>query len=437
MRRDLSVTRLVLLNLVLALVVAAPGRAQDGFGVDPTLPAPERSGFIPTINIAPAVGWPDGGTPVAAPGLTVNAFADGLDHPRWLYKLPNGDILVAETNAPPQPRTTSIRGFIIRFMMGRVGAGVPSPDRITLLRDADQDGVAEFRSEFLTGLTSPFGMALVENTLYVANTDALMRFPYSEGATSIDDPGVKVADLPSTQPNSHWTKNLIASPDGAKLFVAVGSNSDHAEGGIDNEVNRATILEVDPETGETNVFASGLRNPVGLAWEPNTGVLWTAVNERDALGDDVPPDYMTSVKEGAFYGWPYSYFGQNLDPRVEDQRPDLVATALTPDYALGGHTASLGLMFYEGDLLPETFLGDAFVGQHGSWNRTEHAGYKVISIDFESGEPVGMPKDILTGFLDENGKAKGRPVGVIENQQGALLVSDDVGNVIWRVSPSR
>ena len=421
---------------IAAALTALPSLAQVGYGPNPTLPPPEPSGYIPTINIATAVGWSEGGKPTAAPGLQVNAFATDLDHPRWLYTLPNGDVLVAETNEPPRPRPSGIRSFVIRFIMGRVGAGVPSANRITLLRDADGDGVAETRSIFLEGLNSPFGMGLVGDAFYVANTDSLMRFPYAEGAIKIAGPGTKVTDLPSTAPNSHWTKNVIANDDGSKLYVSVGSNSNVGEGGMDNEINRAAILEIDPDSGTTRLFASGLRNPVGLAWEPVTGALWTTVNERDALGDDLVPDYMTSVQDGAFYGWPYSYFGQNLDPRVTPQRPGLVEKALAPDYALGGHTASLGLAFYQGDLLPAEYRGGAFVGQHGSWNRTEPAGYKVVFVVVDYGKPVGMPRDILTGFLDEDGDAQGRPVGVVEDKEGALLVADDVGNVIWRITPS-
>ncbi len=420
---------------VAAVLTGTASLAQVGYGPDPALPPPEPSGYIPTINIATAIGWPEGSKPTPAPGFQVNAFATDLDHPRWLYTLPNGDVLVAETNEPPRPTPTSIRGFVISFIMGRVGAGVPSANRITLLRDADGDGVAETRSTFLEGLNSPLGMAHIGEAFYVANTDSLMRFSYEEGTTKIEGPGTKIADLPSNAPNSHWTKNVIANADGTKLYVSVGSNSNAGEGGMENEINRAAILEIDPASGQTRLFASGLRNPVGLAWEPVTGELWTTVNERDALGDDLVPDYMTSVKDGAFYGWPYSYFGQNLDPRVTPQRPALVESAIPPDYALGGHTASLGLAFYQSDLLPQEYRGGAFVGQHGSWNREEPAGYKVVFVAFENGKPVGMPQDFLTGFLDEDGDAQGRPVGVVEDKTGALLVADDVGNVIWRITP--
>ncbi len=431
-----SILRLLFASFLSVGFILAPTglAAQVGFGPDPELPAPEPSGYIPTINIAKAVGWSDGEKPVAASGLEVSAFATDLDHPRWIYTLPNGDVLVAETNEPPRPSPTNIRSLVIRFIMGRVGAGVPSANRITLLRDADGDGWAETRTAFLENLNSPFGMVLVGNSFYVANTDSLIRYDYSDGATSILSPGVKVADLPSGEPNSHWTKNVIAAADGSKLYVSVGSNSNAGEGGMEKEVNRAAILEIDPSSGNTRIFASGLRNPVGLDWEPVSGTLWTTVNERDALGDDLVPDYMTSVQDGAFYGWPYSYFGQNLDPRVTPQRPDLVTKAVLPDYALGGHTASLGLAFYRGDMLPAKYSGGAFIGQHGSWNRSEPAGYKVVFVAFEDGKPVGMPQDILTGFLDDDGDARGRPVGVVEDNSGALLVTDDVGNIIWRIT---
>jgi glucose/arabinose dehydrogenase len=393
--------------------------------------------LLPTVNIARATGWPAGATPSAAAGLAVNAFATGLDHPRWLFVLPNGDVLVAETNAPPRPEGRSgIKAWIMKLMKKRAGAGTPSANRITLLRDADGDGIAETRSVFLQGLNSPFGMALVGPDLYVANTDALMRFTYRAGETQITAPGVKVADLPAGPINHHWTKNVIASLDGKRLYVTVGSNSNVAENGMQNEVNRAAILEVDPASGRTRVFASGLRNPNGLAWQPHSGALWTAANERDEIGSDLVPDYMTSVQDGAFYGWPYSYFGQHVDARVKPQRPDLVALAIAPDYALGAHTASLGLAFYEGKLLPQRFAGGAFVGQHGSWNRNPRSGYKVIFVPFADGRPAGPPEDVLSGFLSPEGDALGRPVGVAVDRAGALLVADDVGNVVWRVTPA-
>ena len=405
------------------------------FGPRPILPAPSRS-VIPTINIAPAIGWKAGETPVASNNLRVNVFASGLDHPRWLYTLPNGDILVAETNAPKRPEDGGgLKGWAASWIMRKAGAATPSANRITLLRDADGDGVAETKSVFLEGLHSPFGMALVGDRLYVANTDAVLEFPYQAGAVKMASSGKKIADLPGGTLNHHWTKNIIAGPDGAQLYAAVGSNSNVGENGVDREKDRAAILEIDRLTGVTRLYASGLRNPVGLSFQPQSGALWVAVNERDEIGSDLVPDYMTSVKEGGFYGWPYSYYGQNVDDRVTPQRPDLVASALKPDYALGAHTASLGLVFNTGNLFPARFSGGAFVGQHGSWNRRPAAGYKVIFIPFTDGMPSGGEEDVLTGFLNAEGEAKGRPAGVAIGGAGALLVADDVGNVIWRVTP--
>jgi len=320
-------------------------------------------------------------------------------------------------------------------VMKRAGAGAPSANRITLLRDTDGDGVADVRTVYLEHLNSPFGMALVGTDLYVANTDALVRFPYVAGATRIAEPGTKVVDLPGGPLNHHWTKNVIASRDGSRLYVTVGSNSNVAENGIDKEADRAAILEVDPAKGTWRVYAAGLRNPNGLGWEPKTGVLWTVVNERDELGSDLVPDYLTSVKEGGFYGWPYSYFGRHVDTRVEPPRPELVDKAIVPDYALGAHVAPLGLAFYEGTQLPRRYAGGAFVGQHGSWNRRPLSGYKVVFVRFEDGRPVGRPENVLTGFVDAEGNALGRPVGVAIDRAGALLVADDVGNVVWRVTP--
>jgi glucose/arabinose dehydrogenase len=387
------------------------------------------------VNIAPAVGWPEGVMPTAPQGYVVQAFASGLDHPRWLYRLPNGDVLVAESNAPPKPeeKQGGIRGWIMGLVMKRAGAGVPSADRITLLRDADGDGVAETKTAFLENLMSPFGMALVGDRLFVANADAVVAFPYQTGQTRIDAAPVKLADLPAGR-NHHWTKSLVASADGTKLYVGVGSNSNIAENGLDEEVDRAAILEIDVATGARRVFASGLRNPVGLAWEPTSGALWTAVNERDELGNDLVPDYMTSVRDGGFYGWPWSYYGQTVDRRVKPENPQAVASALRPDYALGAHTASLGLHFYDGASFAPTYRGGAFIGQHGSWNREPKSGYKVVFVPFAAGRPSGAPQDFLTGFLNAEGEALGRPVGVITDRSGALLVADDVGNVIWRVA---
>lgn len=403
-------------------------------GADPELPAPTHR-WLPTVEIAPAIGWPAGTAPTAAAGLTVAMFAGELDHPRWLYVLPNGDVLVAETNAPRRPdEGKGLRAWFMKRAMTKAGAAVPSADRITLLRDAEGDGIAETRSVLLEHLNSPFGMALVGNTLYVANTDAILAFPYTEGATRLDAPGVKLADLPAGRRNHHWTKNILANREGSRLYATVGSNSNVAENGIEAETNRAAVLEVDIASGRMRVFASGLRNPNGLDWEPTTGRLWTTVNERDEIGNDLVPDYMTSLIDGGFYGWPYSYFGRHVDVRVKPQRADLVAKAIVPDYALGSHTASLGLAFYRGASLPEHYFGGAFVGQHGSWNRKPPSGYKVVFVPFVDGRPAGPAEDVLTGFLDAEGNARGRPVGVAVARDGALLVADDVGNRIWRVA---
>ena len=433
---------------VVALASIALGACGDiarlpvsaGTGPTPTLPAPQKT-LIPTVNIAPAKGWPAGAAPQPAPGTRVNAFASGLDHPRWLYVLPNGDVLVAESNAPPKPdEAKGIRTWVMGLMMKRAGAGVPSANRITLLRDADGDGVAELRTVLLdatNGLRSPFGMALVGNQLFVANADAVLKFPYSVGDTRITTAGAKLVDLPGGPINHHWTKNLIASTDGRKLYVSVGSNSNVAENGMPAEAGRAAIWEVDAQSGAHRIFASGLRNPVGMAWDPASAALWTVVNERDELGSDLVPDYLTSVRDGAFYGWPYSYYGQHVDVRVTPQQPDLVAKAVAPDYALGPHTASLGLASSFGNELPAPFANGMFVGQHGSWNRRPHSGYKVIFVPFESGKASGAPLDVLTGFLSSEGNAYGRPVGVALDKQGALLVADDVGNVVWRVAAQR
>jgi glucose/arabinose dehydrogenase len=405
-----------------------------GMGPNPELPQPSTSLF-PTIKVAKAVGWGAGATPKAGSGLEVRAFASDLDHPRWVYVLPNGDVLVAETNAPERPLDGGgIRGWFFKRYQKKAGGAVPSANRITLLRDADGDGIAELKTPLLENLNAPFGMALVGDTLYIANTDAVMRVPYRTGDTRIDVRPEKVADLPGGLLNHHWTKSLIANPSGTRLYVGVGSNSNVAENGMEAEDERAAILEIDPATGMHRIYASGLRNPVGLAWEPVTGMLWTAVNERDELGSDLVPDYMTSVQEGGFYGWPYSYFGRHVDTRVERQRPDLVAKAIVPDYALGAHTASLGLAWAEGTALPAPYDGGMFVGQHGSWNRKPPSGYRVIFVPFSGGKPSGPAIDVLTGFLDDLGQARGRPVGVAIDSRGALLVADDVGNVIWRVT---
>lgn len=409
--------------------------ASAGYGPHPTLPEPTKQ-VIPTFEVPKAVGWQPGATPQAAPGFAVQAFATGLDHPRWLYVLPDGDVLVAETNAPPKPDDhTGPSAWYARPFMKRAGAGGKSPNKILLLRD-DGSGKAGTPSVFLQGLNSPFGMTLLGDTLYVADTDALLKFPYKEGETEIKQPGVKVTDLPAGTINHHWTKNLVASPDGKHLFVTVGSNSNADDNGPAAEQGRAAIWEVDPATGEKHLYATGMRNPEGMDFQPDTGALWAVVEERDEIGDDLVPDYMTAVKEGAFYGWPYSYYGQHVDVRAQPPRPDLVAKAIAPDYALGDHTSSMGFAFDKTDLFPARYKGGAFIGQHGSWNRKPPNGYQVIFIPFVNGEPQGEPEPVLTGFLDSDDHAYGRPVGVVFDKSGALLVADDVGNAVWRVTPA-
>ena len=408
--------------------------AVAGVGSEPVLPAPDPE-LIPTVDIAPAVGWGPGEAPVPAPGLAVAAYATGLEHPRWLYVLPNGDVLVAETNRQPA-EGGGIAAWVEGLVLDMAGGGAPSADRITLLRDADGDGAVESKSVLLDradGLVSPFGMALLGGHLYVANTGGLLRFPYVPGATAIEGPGQVVVRLPDNPPNRHWTKGLEVGADGM-LYVSVGSNSDHAEGGIAAEEGRAAIWQVDPDTGAARIFASGLRNPVGMDVEPGTGALWAVVNERDELGPDVPPDYLTRVQEGGFYGWPWSYWGANPDPRVEDMPEERVARAIVPDYALGTHVAPLGLAFAEGAGLGPRFAEGAFVGLHGSWNRDPPVGYAVVFLPFAAGRPAGAPVDVLTGFLGEDGDARGRPVGVAVDRAGALLIADDVGNAVWRVT---
>jgi glucose/arabinose dehydrogenase len=406
-------------------------------GPDPALPAPSHR-LIPRVDIAPAVGWTQGRTPVAAPGLAVNAFAGGLVHPRWLLVLPNGDVLVAESNGPAgKSGITGIKGKVMGRVMKKAGAGVPSPDRITLLRDADGDGTAESQGVFLAGLHSPFGMALVGDWLYVANADALVRVAYSEGARAASRAPEHVVDLPGKgRFNHHWTKSLLASPDGRTLYVGVGSNSNVGENGLAVEAMRASILAVDLATRAVSVYATGLRNPVGMDWNPDTGALWTVVNERDELGDDLVPDYLTSVKPGAHYGWPWSYYGQHVDARVKPPNPAMVARAVAPDYALGSHVAPLGLAFYTGTRLPAHYRHGAFVGLHGSWNRKPLAGYEVVFVPFANGKPAGQYRRVLTGFVDADGKAMGRPVGVAVDTRGAVLVADDVGNTVWRITPA-
>lgn len=425
---------------VVALIGAAAivmRRREDGaptpaWGNTPAIPPAKPQGSVPTLKMPTAKGWSDGQTPIAAPGLEVNAFATGLKHPRWLYVLPNGDVLAAEALGVAGSIRTLFDYAMVSTMRRAAAVGV-SPNRITRLRDADGDGVAELREPFLEGLNQPFGMALVGDTFYVGNTDGVVAFPYAADTSRITAPGRKLVEF---KPGGHWTRSLLASPDGRKLYVGVGSLSNIGERGMDAEEGRAAIYELDLASGKSRIFASGLRNPVGLAWEPRTGVLWTVVNERDGLGDETPPDYLTSVREGGFYGWPYCYWGQTVDDRVP-QDPALVAKAITPDYALGGHTASLGLCWLPAGTLPG-FPEGMVIGQHGSWNRSTLSGYKVVFVPFADGRPAGPPRDILTGFLAPDERTSyGRPVGVTIGPDGSLLVADDVGDVIWRVTGKR
>jgi glucose/arabinose dehydrogenase len=393
--------------------------------------------LLPTVNPAPAVGWPDGAAPVAPAGFTVTRYAENLDHPRWIYLLPNGDVLVAESSTEPQ-RGGGIMGWIRNSVQRRAGALDESADRITLLRDSDGDGDVDARHIFAENLNQPFGIVLAGEQLYVGNTDAVVRFRYTPNSVRAPGRPDVVLQLPyNPSDNGHWTRNLIANADGSKLYVAVGSASNVADNGMDVEQGRAAIWEFNPDGSEARVFASGLRNPVGLDWAPDTNALWVAVNERDMLGDNLVPDYITSVRDGGFYGWPYSYWGQTIDERVRPQRPDLVATALTPDYALGAHTASLGLHFYRAGQFPAHYRAGAFIGQHGSWNRSERVGYRVAYVPFAAGQPSGDTEDFLTGFLNADGDAQGRPAGVAVDSTGALLVADDVGNIVWRVAYER
>lgn len=403
--------------------------AQQAWGNAPVIPAAKPQGAIPTLKMPSARGWDQGQKPVAAPGLKVNAFATGLQHPRWIYVLPDGGVLVAEANQVASS-SRSIFSYAMRATMRRARALGVSANRITLFRDADGDGVAEKREVFMEGLNQPFGMALLGDTFYVGNTDGVMAFPYVAGADRITAPGKR---LTTFKPSGHWTRSLLPSPDGKKLYVGVGSLSNIAESGMEVEEGRAAVYELDLAAGTNRIFAGGLRNPVGLAWEPQTNVLWTVVNERDGLGDETPPDYLTSVRDGGFYGWPYCYWGKTVDDRVP-QDPALVATAITPDYALGGHTASLGLCWMPAGALPGFPEGMA-IGQHGSWNRSTLSGYKVVFVPFANGRPAGPARDILSGFLapDER-ESYGRPVGVTLGPDGSLLVADDVGDVIWRVT---
>lgn len=428
----MSNPRYWLLAAALTLGACGSPTASTTYGENPDLVAP-RPQAIPTVKTAKPVGWAAGAGPAAPQGFVVTRFAEGLSHPRWLYVMPNGDVLVAQ--ASTERATGGVVEGIRNAVQEGAGAIVSTPNNVVLLRDADADGVAEHRSVFLAGLNQPMGMGLLVNSFYVANTDALLRFPYTDGQTAITATGEKLLDLPYREGgNGHWTRTLLIKNDGTKIYVAVGSVSNIGDDGMKVEEGRAAIYELNPNGSGLRIFASGLRNPVGLAWEPQTGALWTSVNERDALGDDLVPDYMTSVKDGGFYGWPWSYYGNHVDDRVKPKNPDMVARAIKPDYALGAHTASLGLAFYGAGRFPARYHGGAFIGQHGSWNRSEPAGYKVIFVPFANGKPSGPPEDFLTGFLNAKGEAQGRPVGVAVDRTGALYVADDVGNVVWRIA---
>jgi glucose/arabinose dehydrogenase len=420
---------------------AVPARAADDFdpmsqvGPNPVLPEPHQY-LLPPMHLAKIVGWKDGETPTVAPGLKIKALAKDLQHPRSLYVLPNGDVLVVESKGPNVQPVQRPKDLVMGWMesMTTSGGDTGESNRITLLRDPKGEGRPDTRSVFLDHLASPFGVALVGNDLYVANTDAIVKYPYQTGDTKITAAGTRLTPLPGGPIDHHWTKSLVASRDGSLLYVGVGSNSNITENGLEAEKNRAAIWEVDRATGRWRIFADGLRNPNGLSFEPESGALWTVVNERDELGPDLVPDYMTSVKDGGFYGWPYSYYGQHVDPRVKPQRPDLVEKAIVPDYALSSHVAPLGLAFYTAQNLPQKYRGGAFVGEHGSWDRPQLNGYKVVFVPFSGGRPNGKAEDVVTGFLDQNGEARGRPVGVAIDKTGALLIADDVGNTVWRVT---
>ena len=409
-----------------------------GFGPNPPLPPPHTS-LIPSVGVPEVVHWQAGAAPRAPAGFAVNRYAEGLEHPRWLLVLPNGDVLAAESAGPGSvgdKTQTGIRAWFQKKLMKKVESAVPSPNRIILLRDADGDGAAEMKATFAQGLKSPFGMTLVRDTLYVANTDGVVSFPYRTGQTEVSGVGTKVFDLPGPPINHHWTKNVVVSPDGSKLFATVGSNSNIGDNGMAAEEGRAAIWEYDLASAKARVFATGIRNPNGIDFEPSTGVMWTVSNERDEIGADLPPDFLTTVRDGGFYGWPYSYWGQHVDKRVKPPRPDLVARAIVPDYGLGPHTASLGLTFYRADAFPAPYRGGAFVGQHGSWNRQPLSGYQVVFVPFSGGRPQMPAQPFLTGFLNAENKIQGRPVGVAVDRRGALLVADDVGGIVWRVAPA-
>jgi len=428
--------RFVLLACCLCAAACSADPTGETYGANPSLAPPRENGPFPTVKVAEAVGWPADGAPVAPAGFSVTRFAEGLDHPRWILVLPNNDVLVAEASTKPE-EGGGLVGWVRNSIQRRAGALAGSADRITLLRDSNRDGIVDQRSVFAENLNQPFGMAIGGGYVYIGNTDAVVRFPYALGDDRLTGQPETVLRLPyNADGNGHWTRDVRLSPDGSKLFVAVGSVSNAAEQGMQIEEGRAAIWTLDLDGSNARVFASGLRNPVGLAFNSETQALWAVVNERDMLGDDLVPDYITSVREGGFYGWPYSYYGQNVDARVEPQNPDLVARAIVPDYAVGAHTGSLGLHFYTGGAFPASYANGAFIGQHGSWNRSAHVGYKVIFVPFANGQPAGDAQDFLTGFLNARGQAQGRPVGVAQDATGALLVADDVGNIVWRVSYS-
>lgn len=420
----------------LAACAKATSPTDEGYGANPRLPAPQEDGALPTLNTATAIGWPAGASPTAPDGFTVTRYAEGLQHPRWLYVLPNGDVLVAESSTTAS-QGGGIMGWIRNLVQRRAGAISENANRVTLLRDSDGDGDVDERAVFAENLNQPFGIVLVGDHIYIANTDAVVRFPYTLGATNVSGEGETVLELPYNEgSNGHWTRSLVANADGTKLYVAVGSVSNIADEGMEIEEGRAAIWEFNPDGSEARIYASGLRNPVGMEWAPGTSTLWVAVNERDMLGDNLVPDYMTSVRDGGFYGWPYYYYGENRDERVAIPANVRLQAPIAPDYALGSHTASLGLHFYTGAALPEAYRGGAFIGQHGSWNRRELAGYKVVFVPFANGAPAGPPQDFLTGFLDSRNRAQGRPVGVVTDRTGAILVADDAGDIIWRVAPT-
>lgn len=373
-----------------------------------TLPAPFTTESVE--NRPEEAGWPEGKMPTAPAGFAVSKYADKLKNPRWTYVAPNGDVFVAESNTKK------------------------SADRITLLRDVNKDGKPEIKEIFMENLKQPLGMLVLKNYFYVANTNGVFRYPYKGGETKITSKGEKILDLPAGGYNNHWTRNLLANADGSKIYISVGSASNVADHGMDEEKRRANILEINPDGSGERIYASGLRNPVGMDWAPGSNVLWTAVNERDKLGDELVPDYVTSVKEGGFYGWPYAYFGKNEDPRRKGERSDLVAKTLVPDVPLGSHTASLGLAFYDKTQFPAKYQNGAFIGQHGSWNSSKLTGYKVVFIPFKNGKPAGKPEDFLTGFIESEKKVYGRPVGVTVMEDGSMLVNDDSAGTIWRVS---